>query len=121
MKYKKIPLEEQFKKLDKGLRIHSEYNACAIRAWAEMPISVYLGGDSEEGKLRRDALFRMLRLPFVKEEGMTYRDAAERIASLKQQGEQYRVENAVRLLAAPLADGYEKWKEAQKKDAKDTT
>ena len=49
MKYKKIPLEEQFKKLDKGLRIHPEYNACAIRAWAEIPIAVYLGGDSEEG------------------------------------------------------------------------
>lgn len=121
MKYKKIPLEEQFKKLDKSLRVHPEYNACAIRAWAEMPISVYLGSDSEEGKLRRDALFRMLRLSPSKEEGMTYRDAAERTAFLKQQGEQYRFENVVRLLAAPLADGYEKWKEAQKKDAKDTT
>lgn len=121
MKYKKIPLEEQFKKLDKGLRIHPEYNACAIRAWAEIPISVYLGGDSEEGKLRRDALFRMLCLPPSKEEGMTYRDVAEHIALLQQQGEQYRFENAVRLLAAPLAEGYEKWKEAQKKDAKDTT
>ena len=52
---------------------------------------------------------------------MTYRDAAEHIALLQQQGEQYRFENAIRLLAAPLAEGYEKWKEAQKKDAKNAT
>jgi len=115
--YKKIPLGEQLEKVNQGI-VHPEYAACAIRAWADTPISAYLGGDTEKGRQRRDRLWQLLGPPAAGEAAMTYRHVVEYICFRMQTGEA--TENAKRLLAEPLAEGYEKWKE-ECRDAESAT
>lgn len=109
MKYQKIPLEEQLKRLDAGNFAHPEFGACAIRAWAGMPLSVYFG-DTAEGKARHGELIQKLQLS--PEEDTTYREAALRIQCWKQQdGDSSRAGKALCLLAEPLAAAYMAWME----------
>ena len=117
MEFKKIPLQEQLQRAREGFLIHPEYAACAIRLWAEMPIAAYMADGSREAVSEHTRLMNLLGITEEKEASMTYRDVAVLIGQRKQQGKnQWAMDEAVRMLAAPAARSYRKWKEAQ--DAK---
>lgn len=119
MELQKIPLQEQLRRAKEGFLIHPEYAACAIRSWADMPIAAYMGGENEEAAKDRAKLRSLLNVTAEQEASMSYRDMAALIGRRKQQGwQKWGLEEAVRLLAAPAAKSYRKWKEAQ--DAKNT-
>lgn len=118
MDYEQIPLEEQLKKAADGFCIHPEYSACAIRAWGKTPIVDYFGSGTETGMQRLTELMKILHIPKKKLSRMTYCDIAGHINSLRQKGtNSRRVKKAMRLLAEPLADGFELWKEGRCKNA----
>ena len=114
MEFKKMPLQEQLKRAGRGEIIHPEYAACAIRLWAEMPIAAYMAVGCREAVSEHTRLMNLLGITEEKEASMTYRDVAVLIGQRKQQGKnQWALDEAVRLLAAPAARSYRKWKEAQ--------
>ena len=119
MEYQKIPLEEQLGKISDGLILHPEYTARTIYLWAEMPLSEYLGGNSEKGIERRKRFRRLLRITPGEEEKMSYRDAVEHMElcrHIKKQG--WRIDMALRLLAEPLKEAYDQFRRYN--DEKDT-
>lgn len=120
MEYIKMPLEEQLRKAGDGLRIHAEYPACAIRAWAATPISSYLGGDSETGLGRRARFRALFGLSPGEEDAMDYRDVAKLLSDRLREGKQGQAVEALHLLAEPLSDVYQKWKEAWENAEKTT-
>lgn len=112
MAYKKIPLEEQLEKAGK-YRIHPEHDACAIRAFADTPLSDYM----KDINLR----FGMaLGVPPEQLAKMTVRDAAIMISRRRRPGKGVLPHRQLlRLFAAPMDGAYRLYEEAQ--DAKEET
>lgn len=109
MPYAKIPLKKQLNKIAKGLCVHPEYMPSAIRAWADIPISTYLGAES-----RRRDFRRLLGITEEEEGNMTYSEAVSRIGPWFDDGRSVsRAHQALRLLAEPLHEAYQKWEEQQ--------
>lgn len=106
MGYKKIPLEEQLEKAGR-YRVHPEHDACAVRAFGDMPLSDYMKGCT----LR----FGMaLGIPPEQLEKMTVREAAVLISRKKRPGQGVLPHRQLlRLFAAPMNEAYKLWKEAQ--------
>ncbi len=120
MDYEKIPLSEQLHRAASNFAIHPEYPVCVIREWAEMPVSAYLGGNSEAGLERREQFRRLMGLPPEKVKTMTYREAVKRLAYfLRQTPSDSCLERALILLAEPLSETWKSYKEAL--DAKNKT
>ena len=112
MRFSRIPLEEQLKLAAGKKLIFPDYPACAIRSWAVTPLTVYLGGDSEEGKRRQATFMALLGISRKQMEAMRYKDAAALIAArILEEGKGRRAREAVRLLAGPPAESYIRWKE----------
>lgn len=115
MPYVKIPLKMQLNKIAKGLCVHPEYMPAAIRAWADMPISAYLGAES-----RRRDFRRLLVITEEEESTMTYSGAVSRIGPWFDDDRFVsRTHQALRLLAEPLHEAYRRWEGQQ--DETDTT
>ncbi|MBD5402228.1 hypothetical protein HDR58_05455 [bacterium] len=118
--HNKISLEEQLQKAAARRIVFPEYAACAVQAWAETPIAIYLGGYTEVGAKRRQEIRFLLGISPVEEECMCYRDVADRIFNRMQTEElKQNAEKALFILAEPLADAYGRWKEEH--HAKNTT
>lgn len=111
MGYKKIPLEEQLEKAGKK-RVHPEHDACAVRAFGDMPLSGYMKNEHY-----RTRLGMMLGIPPEQMEKMTVRETARLISRQKRPGPGVLPHRELQLLfAAPMGEAYRAWKEAQ--DAK---
>ncbi len=109
MAYKKIPLEEQLKRACNRRRIHPEHDACAIRSFGDMPLSVYMKNDHYTLRLG-------MAIGAVPEqlEKMTVREAAVLIGRQKRPGPGVLPHRELlRLFAAPMDGAYKLWKEAQ--------
>ncbi len=108
MKYKKIPLEEQLKKAGR-YRVHPEHDACAVRAFGEMPLSDYMKNGHDTTRLGM-----ALGVPPEHLEKMTVREAALLISGHKRPGPGMLPHRQLLLLfAAPMSEAYRVWKEAQ--------
>lgn len=109
MPYVKIPLKKQLDRIAKGLCVHPEYMPAAIRAWADMPISAYLGAENRRGDFRR-----LLGITEEEEQAMTYSGAVSRIGPWFDDGRSVSgAHQALRLLAEPLHEAYHRWEEQQ--------
>lgn len=107
--YKKIPLEEQLEKAGR-YRVHPEYDACAVRAFGDMPLSDYM-------KDRTLRLGMALGIPPEQLTKMTVRETALLISRRRRSGQGVLPHRQLlRLFAAPMSEAYRVWKEAQ--DAK---
>ena len=96
MGYKKIPLAEQLERAGK-YRVHPEHDACAVRAFGEMPLSGYMKGEYA-GRLGK----------------MPVRETAQLIGRHKRPGAGVLPhKELLRLFAAPMGEAYRVWKEAQ--------
>ncbi len=112
MAYKKIPLEEQLKRAYARHRIHPEHDACAVRAFGDMPLCDYM-----KNSHCRARLGRILDVPLERLEKMTVRETALLISRQKRPGPGVLPHRELlRLFAAPMDEAYKLWKEAQ--DAK---
>ncbi|NBK00343.1 hypothetical protein D5282_24555 [bacterium 1xD8-48] len=110
MGYKKIPLAEQLERAGK-YRVHPEHDACAVRAFGDMPLSGYMKGEYA-GRLGM-----LLGIPPERLEKMTVREAALLISRHRRPGKGVLPHRELlRLFAAPMSEAYRLWKEAQ--DAK---
>lgn len=110
MEYKKIPLAEQLERAGK-YRVHPEHDACAVRAFGDMPLCDYMKGEYA-GRLGM-----ALGIPPEQMEKMTVREAAQLIGRHKRPGPGVLPhKELLRLFAAPMGEAYRAWKEAQ--DAK---
>lgn len=110
MGYKKIPLAEQLERAGK-YRVHPEHDACAVRAFGEMPLCDYMKAEYA-GRLGM-----ALGIPPERLEKMTVREAAQLIGRHKRPGKGVLPQGELlRLFAAPMGEAYRAWKEAQ--DAK---
>lgn len=111
MGYKKIPLAEQLERAGK-YRVHPEHDACAVRAFGEMPISDYMKNEHY-----RTRLGMALGIPPEQMEKMTVRETAQLIGRHKRPGPGVLPhKELLRLFAEPMDEAYKLWKEAQ--DAK---
>ena len=109
MRYKKIPLEEQLEKAGR-YRVHPEHDACAVRAFGDMPLPDYM----KDGTLK---LGMALGIPPERLAKMTVREAAVLISRRRRPGKGVLPHRQLlRLFAAPMNEAYRLWKEAQ--DAK---
>ena len=107
MGYKKIPLAEQLERAGK-YRVHPEHDACAVRAFGEMPLSNYMKGEYA-GRLGM-----ALGIPPEQMEKMTVRETARLISRQKRPGPGVLPHRELLLLfAAPMGEAYRVWKEAQ--------
>lgn len=112
MAYKKIPLEEQLKRVSDRRRIHPEYDACAVQAFGMMPLRDYMKSSHHTQRLGM-----ILRVPPERLEKMTVREVAVLISRKKRPGPGVLPFSELLLLfAAPMDGAYRLWKEAQ--DAK---
>lgn len=110
MGYQKIPLKEQLGRAVSGEAVHPEYAASLIRGLADMPMPEYM-----EDAQCRYWLEHALGLPHGRLDGMAFREAAALIPSPE---ESERGAQALRLFAAPIAEGY--WKKEGESHAEDT-
>lgn len=111
MAYKKIPLEEQLEKAGK-YRIHPEHDACAVRAFGDMPLCDYMKNSHYCARLGM-----ILGVSAEQLTKMTVREAAVLISRKKRPGQGVLpFGELLRLFAAPMSEAYRVWKEAQ--DAK---
>ena len=111
MAYKKIPLEEQLEKAGK-YRIHPEHDACAVRAFGDMPLCDYMKNSHYCARLGK-----ILGVSAEQLTKMTVREAAVLISRKKRPGQGVLpFGELLRLFAAPMSEAYRVWKEAQ--DAK---
>ena len=111
MAYKKIPLEEQLEKAGK-YRIHPEHDACAVRAFGDMPLCDYMKNSHYCARLGM-----ILSVSAEQLTKMTVREAAVLISRKKRPGQGVLpFGELLRLFAAPMSEAYRVWKEAQ--DAK---
>lgn len=111
MAYKKIPLEEQLEKAGR-YRIHPEHDACAVRAFGDMPLCGYM-----KNSHCRARLGRILGVSQERLEKMTVRETAVLISRKKRPGKGVLpFGELLRLFAAPMDEAYKLWREAQ--DAK---
>ena len=111
MAYTKIPLEEQLKNAGR-YRVHPEHDACAVRAFGDMPLCDYMKSEHH-----RTRLGRILGVPAERLEKMTVRETAVLISRKKRPGQGVLpFGELLRLFAAPMSEAYRVWKEAQ--DAK---
>lgn len=100
----KIPLEKRLEQIKAGYASTPEYNPCIIRKMAETPMKTYLSGFEEE----------QARMPILlgytpKEwEKVTYGQAAARAAEIHpgDAGGCVRLEEALRILSAPLIHNF---------------
>ena len=107
MGYKKIPLAEQLERAGK-YRVHPEHDACAVRAFGEMPLCDYMKGEYA-GRLGM-----ALGIPPERLEQMTVRETALLISRHKRPGPGVLPhKELLRLFAAPMGEAYRVWKEAQ--------
>ena len=118
MRYQRIPLEEQLRKVRGNFLIHPEYAPSVIRAMGEMPLAACFDRSEEKEEVLYKELLHMLDVPPEREASLTYRYAAETIRAWKQKNDYdhlYLVNAAVFTLAQPFADAYEKWKEDKRR------
>lgn len=109
MRYKKIPLEEQLEKAGRR-RIHPEHDACAVRAFGDMPLCDYM----KDGTLKLGMALGVSPERLAK---MTVRETALLISRRRRPGQGVLPHRQLlRLFAAPMNEAYKLWKEAQ--DAK---
>lgn len=109
MRYKKIPLEEQLEKAGRR-RIHPEHDACAVRAFGDMPLPDYM----KDGTLKLGMALGVAPERLAK---MTVRETALLISRRRRPGKGVLPHRQLlRLFAAPMNEAYKLWKEAQ--DAK---
>lgn len=121
MEYQKIPLKEQLERAEDGCIVHPEYIPCAIRAWADIPLPVYFGG-GEDGEEGTGQLAKLLGISPAFAGKLAYKEAAMRVSRLRRKPDgKGRELEAVRLLAQPLADAYQRWKEAWENAKKEET
>ena len=116
-KYEKISLDVQLEKLSQERCVYPEYTPLAIRAWAKMPLSVYLRTEN-----RRKEFRELLGITKEEECTMTYAEAASHIAPwFDDDRNAQRAQKALSLLAEPLYVAYRIWEDKKNgKDAKNT-
>lgn len=114
MAYKKIPLDEQLEKAGR-YRIHPEHDACAVRAFGDMPLSNYMKGEYA-GRLGM-----ALGIPSEQLEKMTVRETAQLISRHKRPGPGVLPhKELLRLFAEPMDEAYKLWEEAQDAEKEET-
>lgn len=95
----RIPLEKRLERVKTGYASDREYNACAVRSFAEIPIRVYLSAFGNE-------YARLLELLSITEEeaqDMTYRNVAAAVHRLFwMRGSRAKAAEAMRILALPF-------------------
>lgn len=103
MKLQRIPLENQLEQLKKGIPAHPEFNASAIRSWADTSLGEWFG--AERKAIER--LSEILRIPGRKAETLPYKDAAALTAELWKNSERKEdADEALGLLALPFIRYY---------------
>lgn len=115
MGYKKIPLAEQLERAGK-YRVHPEHDACAVRAFGDMPLCDYMKNEHH-----RTRLGRILNVTPERLEKMTVRETAVLISRKKRPGKGVLpFGELLRLFAEPMDEAYKLWKEAQDAEKEET-
>lgn len=95
----RIPLERRLERVRTGYASDREYNACAVRSFAQTPISVYLSAFADE----YERLLELLSITEEEARGMTYRDTAAAVHRLFwMRGSRAKAAEAMRILALPF-------------------
>lgn len=107
MPIQKLPLSQRLNNIKTGYVAHPEFVSHSIQTMAETPLRIYLHAFEEQ----RIRLFRLLQLTPKEQETMTYREAARRIAILRETWPDIAAV-AAEILAAPLRKCYDERKNA---------
>lgn len=98
VKIEPLPLSERLQQLDEFHPAHPEFPACAVRALAETPVSVFLAGFKEA----RDELAYVLDIDVADLEQMSYQELAAAIYPFWLCRREFTIADvAISLLASP--------------------